>query len=491
MITIGDDITSKIIDNFAVNDLGIPMSILMENASLSFIQNINLEYNNFLIVCGKGNNGGDGFAIARHLTALNKNVSIFLVNDKNMTDECKLNYNICKNMSIPIETDINKLEFLLLNSSIVIDAIFGVGFKGNIDGIYLSVIKYINELSKYTISVDLPSGLGNPNCIIANETISFITYKKAFLEYNNLKFIGKVKVVQIFIPKNITNTFSNTFLLDIDYIKSLYSPRKTTSHKGNFGHSLIIAGSEGFSGAAIITSNSAVRSGSGLTTTITDKSTQKIISTQLLEGMTANFDNIQTLKNLLIKANAIAFGPGLGNSKETLLLLEFIISNSNATIILDADGINVLSKNISLIDSLKNRCIMTPHIAEFSRISGYSIEEINNNRIDITNEFAKKHSIIVLLKGYNSIISNGINNYVNTTGNSHMANGGMGDCLTGIVTSFVSQGYSPINSIIFATYLHGYIGDKLLDKLEIINASHIIENIPVYMKDFSISVSSI
>ena len=201
--------------------------------------------------------------------------------------------------------------------------------------------------------------------------------------------------------------------------------------------------------------------------------------------MTANFNETERFKNLLRESNSIAFGPGLGNSEKTLSLLEFVIDNSSSTIILDADGINVLSRKSDLLIKLKKRCIITPHIVEFSRVSGYSVEDINNDKINIVSNFAKKHSLIVLLKGYNSIISNGTNNYINTTGNSHMANGGMGDCLTGIITSLVSQGYTPLNSLIFGTYLHGYTGDRLLEKQEIINASHIIENISIYLKDFS------
>ena len=276
-----------------------------------------------------------------------------------------------------------------------------------------------------------------------------------------------------------------TIQLNKDLIKSLYIPRNIDSHKGIFGHSLIIAGSNGFSGSATITTNSAVRTGSGLVTVVTDPLIQNIISSQVLEAMTANFNETERFKNLLRESNSIAFGPGLGNSEKTLSLLEFVIDNSSSTIILDADGINVLSRKSDLLIKLKKRCIITPHIVEFSRVSGYSVEDINNDKINIVSNFAKKYSLIVLLKGYNSIISNGTNNYINTTGNSHMANGGMGDCLTGIITSLVSQGYTPLNSLIFGTYLHGYIGDRLLETQEIINASHIIENISIYLKDFS------
>ena len=181
-----------------------------------------------------------------------------------------------------------------------------------------------------------------------------------------------------------------TIQLNKDFIESLYIPRNIDSHKGSFGHSLIIAGSNGFSGSATITTNSAVRTGSGLVTVMTDPLIQNIISSQVLEAMTANFNETERFKNLLRKSNSIAFGPGLGNSETTLSLLEFVIDNSSSTIILDADGINVLSRKSDLLIKLKKRCIITPHIIEFSRVSSYSIEDKNNDKINIMSNFAKK-----------------------------------------------------------------------------------------------------
>lgn len=488
MLLIGDANTTRDIDNYVVDNLNIPSIILMENAAVNFVKILNKNLDNFLIICGKGNNGGDGYAIARQLLSLNKNVSIFSCETSNMSTDCKINHTICKSLGIHIETNIENLTLLLQSCSVIIDSIFGTGLDKKLNEPYEKIISLMNKANKYIISVDIPSGINSTTgeimgtCVKADKTISFVTYKQGFLNYDILDFLGKVTIVNIGIPKTIKNKFSKKFLLDKKYIKKLYKPRVKSANKGNFGHSLILAGSSGFTGASVISANSTVKSGSGLVTLVTHKETQNIVSQQTLEAMTANFDNKNNFLDLLKKADSIAFGPGLGNNSSTLELLELVINNTKIPIILDADGINALSNKLSLLNSLKNRAIFTPHPGEFARLSGHSTNQINNNRIKLAVEFAKKHSIILVLKGYNTIITNGSEVFMNTTGNSHMANGGMGDSLTGIVTSFVSQGYSLMDSANIGCFLHGYIGDKLGKKLEVITAGDIINNISKYQK---------
>ena len=488
MLLIGDADTTKNIDNYAVTNLNIPSIVLMENAAINFVKTLNKNLDNFLIICGKGNNGGDGYAIARQLLSLNKNVSIFSCETNNMSIDCEINYTICKNLGIHIETNFENLMSLLQSCSVIIDSIFGTGLDKKLNEPYEKIISLINKANKYTVSVDIPSGINSTTgeimgiCVKANQTISFVTYKQGFLNYDILDFLGKVTIVNIGIPKAIKNKFSKKFLLDKKYIRKLYKPRSKSAHKGNFGHSLILAGSIGFTGASIISANSAVKTGSGLVTLITHKEVQSIVSEQTLEAMTANFDDKDHFLDLLNKADSIAFGPGLGNSTSTLELLELVINNTKTPVILDADGINASSNKPSLLKSLENRAIFTPHPGEFTRLSGYSINQINHNRIKLAIEFAKKNSVILVLKGHNTIITDGSELFVNTTGNSHMSNGGMGDSLTGIITSLVSQGYSLLDSANIGCFLHGYIGDKLEKNLEVITAGDIINNIPKYQK---------
>ena len=488
MIYIGNNETTREIDNYSVDKLHIPSIILMENAAINFVHSLNKKLDNFLIICGKGNNGGDGYAIAKQLFALNKKVSIFSCETINMSQDCQINYDICKNLGIFMENNIENLEKLLLSHNIIIDSIFGTGLDKDIKSPYDKIINLINQHSKKTISVDIPSGVNGSNgeimgtCIKANKTISFVTYKQGFLNYDSLKYFGDIKIVNIGIPVSIIKNFSKISLLDKKYIKSLLIPRKKSSHKGDFGHTLILAGSSGFTGASVITTNASIKSGSGLVTLITHHDCQNIVASQLLEAMTANFDDKDNLMELLSKSNAIAFGPGINKSNSSLKLLKLVLENTKIPIVLDADGINLLSDNLYLLDKLKNRCIITPHLGEFSRLTKLSIKEISQDRLSIAQKFAYENSLVLLLKGYNTIITNGCEVFVNTTGNASMANGGMGDTLTGMIASFISQKYTIFDAAKIACFLHGYIGDKLNKHKSIVTAKDIIKNIPKYQK---------
>ncbi len=222
--------------------------------------------------------------------------------------------------------------------------------------------------------------------------------------------------------------------------KDNFKERNKYSHKGEFGRLLIIAGSKGFTGAAYLCAESSVKSGTGLVTLATSKDVQGILSSKLEEAMTINYEEYKEIKNIMVKANCIAIGPGMGKNNKTEELLKKIIRDYNGNVVIDADGINVLENNLDIIKNSKGKIVITPHLGEFSRITGYDIDYIQKNRLKLAREFAKENNVIVVLKGYNTIITNGEKVFVNSTGNSAMASGGMGDCLTGIIASFISQG---------------------------------------------------
>ena len=488
MIYIGDNKTTGEIDSYSINTLNIPGIILMENAAKNFVSTLNRSLDSFLIICGRGNNGGDGYAIARQFVSLNKQVSVFSCETSNMSRDCQINYDICRNLNIPMENNISRLKELLISHDTVIDAVFGTGLDKAPKAPYDEIINQINKYGKYIISVDIPSGINGSTgetggvFVKADETVSFVTYKQGFLNYSISESLGKIKIVNIGLPEYIIKKFSNIFLMDKKYISTLLTPRRKYSHKGNFGHTLVIAGSQGFTGASVISAGAAVKTGSGLVTLAVFPECLNMVTSAAPEVMTADLDDKKRFLELLKKSDSIAFGPGLGNTDRTLELLKFILENSNAPIVLDADGINALAKDLSLMEKLKNRCILTPHLGEFSRISGLSIEEISKDRIKAAKDFAEKYSVILLLKGYNTIITDGCDFYVNTTGNSSMANGGMGDTLTGITASLISQKYTIFDSGKIGSFLHGYIGEKLSKKAFIVTAEDIIKNIPFYQK---------
>jgi len=484
------------IDRYCIDILGIPGIVLMENAALKVMKNIRSNIKNFVIVCSSGNNGGDGFAVARHLLNRGNYVEIFsLGSEKNMSADALVNLNIIRNMGVEIIKVNNNEDLEVLRESIIhcettIDAIFGTGLSREVEGIYSLAITIINENSKYILSIDVPSGfecdsgkvLGN--CIKSDKTVTFELFKKGFLGYETDSFTGEVVIEKIGIPRSVVDKFhENEYIMDIDFIKKLIKKRNKYSHKGDYGRTLILAGSLGFTGAAYISTQAAVRSGAGLVTLCCDSSIQNILSGKLVEAMTVSTDDEKRLDSLITKSNCIAIGPGLGNNNGTLMLLEKILLNSECPVVIDSDGLNVLEGNLEMLKNKKCQIVLTPHMGEMARISGFSIDEINENKIDIAKEFAKKYNVILLLKGFNTIITDGKTLQINPTGSSAMASGGMGDCLTGIIASFISQGYDILTATCVGAYVHGYCGDKLSKKMFCVNANHILEALPSIIKE--------
>lgn len=493
--------TSKIssdVDRACVEKLGIPLIVLMENAALKVIKHLETDkYSSYVLICGTGNNGGDGLAAARHLYVLGKKVEVFLVmnSSSKLSQCCEANYNILKNMGVAItkiteESALAKLKSSLLKAEVTVDAIFGTGLNREVEGIYKKTIDAINQCSKYTLSIDIPSGMNGDSgkilgcCIKANRTVCFEFYKRGFLNYNSKDLTSEIIVESIGMPESILKEFhNNEFILEKAYVTNSFKPRSKYGHKGNYGRTLIIAGSEGFSGAAYLATEAAVKSGSGLVTLCCSSSLQHILSSKLEEAMTCSYENTERLMELINTSNGIAIGPGLGNNKTTLELLDLVIENAHCPLIIDADGLNVLSENLNLLKKAKSPIIITPHPGEMSRLTGLTVGQISSSRVDIAKKFALDHNIIVLLKGYETVITDGHKAYINPTGNSSMASGGMGDCLTGIITSFVSQGLSPLDAAACGAYIHGYAGDRLSRDRYCVNAGAVIEEIPYAMKE--------
>ena len=492
---IGNSVLIRNIDNYCINDLNIPSIVLMENAALKVIKNIDFaNFKSFTMVCGSGNNGGDGLAVARHIFSMNMKIDIFIVGNHSMSKDCKANYNILKNMGVNIKhinksEDIIKLRKALSENSMTIDAIFGIGLSRKIEGIYDEIIKIINEKSPYTLSIDIPSGMKCDsfgilgNSIEADKTISFEVYKKGFLYYESEKYTGSVIIEKIGVPDFVVNKFhKKEYLMEIDDIQNIIKKRGKYSHKGDFGRITIIAGSERFTGAAYISTMSAVRTGAGLVTLCTKKSIVDILKNKLVEAMSMTYED-NTYEDVITNSDSIAIGPGMGNDEFTFKQVKNIISKEGCPVVLDADALNVLKDNLELLKNSNRKIVITPHMGEMSRLTGINIKELVENRIDIAVKFAKEYNVIVLLKGYNTIITDGSEVYINSTGNSKIASGGMGDALTGIIASFIGQGYEVLKATILGAYIHGYCGDILSKDMFCVNASHIIEKLPYIIEN--------
>ena len=483
------------IDKQTIDEYNMPGIILMENAAEQIFRNIRTLENRYIIFCGNGNNGADGLAVGRKLILDNKDVLFVLIKPReNPSEEFQINFNILKslNSNMLIIDDIDKLDEiqqLIEEFPIVIDSIFGIGLDRKLNDFYIKIIDIINNSKKKIIAVDVPSGLdadtGRPlgNAVKADITYTVEVIKKGFIEYSALEYLGDLKVIQIGIPENVKQANDeNIYALSRESYRNKLIKRKIYGHKGNYGRAVLVAGSIGCLGAARLATESCIRSGAGLTTLITSSEGRKLLSGSLVEGMLATFEDNEKVKYLLSKADAVAFGPGIKEDEESMKLLEEIIIDSPSSIIIDAGGINLLSKNKKCLCSVKDKVILTPHPGEMARLIGKDISYVEKNRIECSRAFAKQYKCIVLLKGYNTVITDGKNVFINKTGNSKMASGGMGDTLTGIITALVAQGYSNMDATLLGAYIHGLAAEySARDRYSII-ARDLIESIPFVME---------
>lgn len=445
-----------------------------------------------LIFVGPGNNGGDGLAFARLLAQNRYNPEVFFIK---ITSKTSANWNINRKRletetSVPFVV-IDSMEKLPLISSddIVVDAIFGSGLARPVEGLAASIIKELNRNDCIVISVDIPSGLfgednskNTPESIVrADITLTFQFPKLSFMFADNSKYVGEWITLPIGLDKNsIASVPSPFMLLDNSFISSLLKKRNKFDHKGIYGHGLLVAGSSEKTGAAILGARAALRTGIGLLTCQLPGNAVRVFQSAVPEAMVkidSNSDVIsETLDNKLY--DAIGIGPGIGTTAETHKAFHSYLLNRDKSVIIDADGINILGQNKKWISALPHNTILTPHLKEFERIAGPS----NNGfkRLETQIEFSVKHYCVVVLKGANTSISSPDGKvYFNVTGNPGMATAGSGDVLTGIILSLLAQGYSIINASLTGVFIHGLAGDIAAAKssYESLIASDIVDNI--------------
>jgi NAD(P)H-hydrate epimerase len=480
-------------DQFTITNDPISSIDLMERAASKCFEW--LEENNFLIYpfaifCGKGNNGGDGLAIARMLANKGCTVSVYILEFGHKgTEDFQVNlarlhqYPSVNIQFIQDETNFHELS----KDTIVIDALFGSGLTRPLDGITERLVEYINKSGCTVISIDIPSGMsvdksskGNP-MIRADHTLTFQCYKQAFLVAENAEFIGEVIILDIGLSSEYLSSFDAKFeLIDDNIINSIYKPRNKFAHKGFFGQSLIIAGSYGKIGAAVLSSKACLRTGVGLLTCYIPKCGYEIMQTSLPEAMVMtdiNSSMITKIDDDVSKYDSIGIGPGLGTAPETRSAIKELFSVYKKPSVIDADGLNGLSMDKSL-SSLPSGSILTPHPKEFERLFG--VYKNDFERIDKTLTNAKQLNCTIVLKGHHTFIATaGGKGYFNSTGNAGMATAGSGDVLTGMITALLAQGYSSEQAAILGVYLHGSAGDIAAKEIsqEAMIAGDIIDNI--------------
>lgn len=479
-------------DAFTIHEEPISSIDLMERAAKAFVKAFKAEVSNqetqIAIICGEGNNGGDGLAIARLLAKEGYvNCSVYLTNFSTKQSEDYLqNLRRLSELDLPLMNIKEAKALENLSTAIIIDAILGSGLNKPLTGEYLALATVINGLQQKVIAVDVPTGfytegqLDNYNGVKADLTIAFQRPKLNFFFPESAQALTRFKVVDIGLVEDFIQAQPSRWkLTEQADAEGLIKPRKNFSHKGTYGHALLVAGNQTTMGAALLTASACLHTGAGLTTVCLPESGLTALNTALPEVMALPRTSDMSI-DIFEKFTSIAIGPGLGTEGATEKLMERIIGLKRP-LTLDADALNIFAKRPDLLTELAPGSILTPHLKEFDRLFG----EHQNwwGRVATATEEAVNRKIVIILKNqYTFVCLPDGEVYINPTGNPAMASGGMGDVLTGILASLLAQSYSAIDAAILGVYLHGYTGDVLAKKRAVISASQLALQIPKTLK---------
>ncbi len=479
-------------DRKTIEDFGLPGMVLMETAARGAIDALyaqvpGLASKSIAVFAGKGNNGGDGFVMARWLLAQGAaNVRVYLLaNREDIKGDARTNLELLYKMGAPVielpdQAAFGKKKKSIASHGVWIDAILGTGLASPLEGYFKAVVEFLNQQPGVKFAVDIPSGLfadtGQGGVVFkADATATMGAVKIGMAQEPGASLCGKITVVDIGIPPHVTQSVKpDTFLLSRQNAAQMLPRRDLAAHKGNTGHVLVVAGSPGKTGAAALAANAAMRAGAGLVTVATPKSLGPVAEALAVEPMTLylpetgdHFLGEDAAKPLLAALEgkvALALGPGLGTGKQTEKLVGILLEKAKIPIVADADALNCLAKNPGILKKVKAPVILTPHPGEMARLSGLSTGQIQSDRIQCARDFAVANKVHLVLKGARTVIAHPDSTvFVNPTGNSGMASGGMGDVLTGVIAAFIAQGCPPENAARLGVYLHGLAADSLYE----------------------------
>ena len=500
------------IDRRTRDEYGIPTILLMENAASGITRTVvemlgSVSRKRVTVICGKGNNGGDGLAAARQLYNRGANVSVYLLSDITaFTAEAEMNLNIALKTGVEIHGKgtyhTNTLRSALNHSHMILDAMIGTGLSSTVKEEYKEVIELINDSNRPVVAVDIPTGIASDTgevmgtAVKATTTVTFAIPKRGHILYPGCDYTGNLQIVDISIPKSaIEKEAIYLNLLTEEDMQSIIPSRQTDTHKGTNGHVLVIAGSIGKGGAAAMTALSCLRSGSGLVTLAVPESVQPIAAMKLTEVMThplAETDEksiaasaVHMILELSRDKQVVAIGPGLTTHKETVSVVKSLVKETGIPMVIDADAINALADSPGLLKERKSPTILTPHPGEMGRLTGKSTAEVQKDRIGVARCFAMEHGVYIVLKGAHTVIAEPSGAvHISATGNPGMASGGTGDALTGIIAGLIAQGLEPAQAAKLGVYLHGLAGDLAAEERGMIGmiAGDLIGRIPAAIK---------
>lgn len=494
------------IDRISIEEHGIPGLILMENAGRAAADAVLTEFpeaKTVAIFAGGGNNGGDGFVIARHLISAGLGVTTYLVsNPDKYTGDALINLEALRKIGGELVElkDGGFSEYK--GADVVIDALFGTGLDREVQGLYGNVIEFINSQPVPCVAVDLPSGLdantGFPLgvAVKADVTVTFILPKIGLAVYPGMEYAGKVYVADITTPKFLEKDIPFE-IVTYETARRILKPRHQDTHKGTYGHLFVIAGSAGKTGAAALAATGALRAGTGLVTVGVPKSVNPVMEQKLTEAMTEPLpetelgifgkESVETaLKIISDRKTALAIGPGISTTPDTAEFLYEILKNSSIPVVADADGITLIANNLEILKEVRIPIVLTPHPGEMSRLIGKSTKDVQDDRIGVARDFSAMYNVYVLLKGARTVISTPDGRiFINPTGNPGMASGGMGDVLTGIIGGFLAQGYNPDDACVLGAFAHGLAGNLAAErKGEIgITAGDVADAVPEALRE--------
>ncbi len=494
------------IDQWAIESLGIPGIVLMENAGRGCIEVLKYYFHldenlRVLIISGKGNNGGDGFVIARHLNNHSVQVKVVLLGKGDALKKDSLtNYQIAKKSKIPIIETVNhkRVKNIIqdFTPDIIVDAIFGTGFKGRIKEPYYSVIEAMKQSDAFILSVDIPSGIDGDTgsfentAVVADATATMCLAKRGHYLYPGRALCGDLFIIDIGVPYNLIDT-GYPRILEFEDIYKMMPFRAPDGNKGTFGQVLVIAGARGFSGAAAMAAISALKVGAGLVRLAAPEGIMNSLESKLLEVVkiplkqtpeeTITHSAIDQLLPYLEKTNVVIIGPGITTHPETARFLFKFLPGIKKPLIIDADALNIIARNISFFKKIHSPFIITPHPGELSRLINLTPQKINKDRIDLAAKYARSFNGVLVLKGAPTIIASPEGEvYINPTGNSGLASAGSGDVLVGMIGGFLAQDATPTNAANLSVFLHGLCAELAMkdNNQYSLNAGDLIDYIP-------------
>lgn len=459
-------------DLYTIEEIGVPSMVLMERAALEVVRCMEeeqLDFRKVLVICGSGNNGGDGYAIARLLHLKGHDVTIFFAgNSQKRSEENAQQAKIAAHYEIPVITNLGTEEY-----SVIIDALFGTGLKREVTGHYREVLCSVNQMAGKKVAVDLPSGIHDTTgarmgiAFCADLTVAIAFPKRGlFLQEGNV-CAGKILTGDIGISSETFSEGTVTFGYEKQDLFLGFPKRKKNSHKGSYGKVLMIAGSKGMSGAAYLSAKAAYAVGAGLVQIYTHEENRVILQQLLPEAIITTYDTFDSeqLEKLIQWADLIGIGCGLGKSHTAERVMQYTLKRALVPCVVDADGINILSKHTEWIEETNALIVLTPHMKEMSRMLQCSVRELIEQRMEKLHAFVERYKVVCVLKDARTLVAKEHRNtYLNLSGNAAMAKAGSGDVLAGVIVGILAQQCEPYTSACLGVFLHGLAGDMARDK---------------------------